>query len=95
MNAARRTLGCWLLSAFLERGCDPTAAARMRRPVFSVRPLTPRELTALNPIAGVLVPLTNLRRLPPPGPGRRALSAARLRLLHRAALLPRKPLRAV
>ena len=24
MNQARRTLGCWLLAAFLERGCDPT-----------------------------------------------------------------------
>jgi len=24
MNEARRTVRCWLLTAFLERGCDPT-----------------------------------------------------------------------
>jgi hypothetical protein len=63
MNAARRTLGCWLLSAFLERGCDPTTERRPRL-VWSVRPLTPSELAALNPLAGALVPVTNLRWLP-------------------------------
>jgi uncharacterized membrane protein len=26
VNEARRTLRCWLLAAFLERGCDPTTA---------------------------------------------------------------------
>lgn len=62
MNAARRTLGCWILSAFLERGCDPTTA-RLPRPVRSVRPLTPGELAALCPLAGRLVPETNLRRM--------------------------------
>jgi hypothetical protein len=65
MNAARRTLGCWLLAAFLERGCDPTTR-RQPRPVFSFRPLTPRELAELNPFVLPLVELTNLRRLPRP-----------------------------
>ena len=63
VNAARRTLGSWLLSAFLERGCDP-ASARLPRPARRVRFLTRRELAALNPLAGSLVPLSNLRRLP-------------------------------
>jgi hypothetical protein len=69
MDTARRTLGCWILSAFLQRGCDPTTA-RMPRAVFSVRPLTASEMAALHPMAGlaqlglVLAPLTNLRWLP-------------------------------
>jgi hypothetical protein len=63
VNAARRTLGCWLLSAFLERGCDPTTARRPR-PVWSVRLLSAAELAALNPLAGALVPCTNLRWMP-------------------------------
>ena len=73
MNAARRTLGCWVLSAFLERGCDPTTQRRPRE-VWSVRLLTAREAAALSPAAGlaalgrVLAPLTNLRWLPPPQP---------------------------
>ncbi len=67
MNAARRTLGCWIFAAFLERGCDPTTA-RLPRPVRSVRPLTSRELAELNPLAGSLVPVTNLRRLSPRRP---------------------------
>lgn len=71
MNAARRTLGCWILSAFLERGCDP-ATARPPRAVRSVRPLTPGELADLCPLAGRLVSETNLRRLRRP---RRAASA--------------------
>jgi hypothetical protein len=63
MNAARRTLGCWIFSAFLERGCDPTTA-RIPRPVRRIRSLTQSELAELNPFAGRLVPQTNLRRMP-------------------------------
>lgn len=63
MNAARRTLGCWVLSVFLERGCDP-ATARMPRTVRRIRTLSPREMAELNPLAGMLVPITNLRRFP-------------------------------
>jgi hypothetical protein len=63
MNAARRTLGCWVLSVFLERGCDPTTA-RMPRTVRRIRTLSPREMAELNPLAGMLVAATNLRRFP-------------------------------
>jgi hypothetical protein len=63
MDAARRTLGCWIFSVFLERGCDPTTA-RIPRIVRSVRPLTAREMAELNPLAGRLVATTNLRRFP-------------------------------
>jgi len=70
MNAARRTLGCWILSAFLERGCDPTTA-RLPRPVRRVRFLSPAEIAELCPLTGRLVPQTNLRRLRRP---RRAVS---------------------
>lgn len=69
MNAARRTLGCWILSAFLQRGCDPTTA-RVPREIWSVRLLSAHEAAALNPLAClaslglVLAPLTNLRWLP-------------------------------
>ena len=73
MNAARRTLGCWILSAFLERGCDPTTA-RLPRPVRRVRSLTPDELVALCPLAGRLVSETNLRRMRRPRGPRRAVS---------------------
>ncbi|MFL6201213.1 MAG: hypothetical protein ACJ76J_18740 [Thermoanaerobaculia bacterium] len=66
MSAARRTLGCWILSVFLERGCDPTTA-RMPRTVRRIRTLSPREMAELNPLAGMLVPLTNLRRFPHAG----------------------------
>jgi hypothetical protein len=62
MNAARRTLGCWILSAFLERGCDPTTA-RLPRPVRRVRSLSQIELAELCPLSGRLVPESNLRRL--------------------------------
>jgi hypothetical protein len=62
VSAARRTLGRWLIAAFLERGCDPTTVRRPRR-VFAVRPLTSRELAELNPFADPLVPLHNLRLL--------------------------------
>lgn len=62
MSAARRTLGCWILSAFLERGCDPTTA-RLPRPVRRIRALSPDELAALCPLAGRLVPQSNLRRM--------------------------------
>ena len=65
MNSARRTLGRWLLAAFLERGCDPTTA-RLPRRVFSVRPLTPREMAELNPVAESLVAVSNLLPLPRP-----------------------------
>lgn len=71
MDAARRTLGCWILSAFLQRGCDPSTA-RMPREVWSVRLLSPHEAAALTPLASlaalglVLAPLTNLRWLPLP-----------------------------
>ncbi len=63
MSAARRTLGCWILSVYLERGCDP-ATARMPRTVRRIRTLSHREMAELNPLAGMLVPLTNLRRFP-------------------------------
>lgn len=63
MNTARRTLGCWILSVFLERGCDPTTA-RLPRTVRRIRTLTAREMAELNPLAGLLVPATNLRRFP-------------------------------
>jgi hypothetical protein len=46
---ARRTLGCWILSAFLQRGCDPTRL-RTRRVVWSVRPLSASEAAALHPL---------------------------------------------
>jgi hypothetical protein len=64
MSAARRTLGRWLLAAFLERGCDPTRR-RLPRPVFSFRPLSPRELAELR-FALPLVELSNLRPWPRP-----------------------------
>jgi len=63
VNAARRTLGCWLLAGFLERGCD-SAHMRLPRRVQSVRPLSPREMAEINPLAHSLVPLTNLLRMP-------------------------------
>ncbi len=58
VNAARRTLGRWLLAAFLERGCDPTTA-RVPRRVFAIRPLTPGEMSELNPFL-LAVPVSNL-----------------------------------
>ena len=70
MNAARRTLGCWVLSVFLERGCDP-GASRIPRTVRRIRTLSPREMAELNPLAGMLVPVTNLRRFPQAGRYRR------------------------
>lgn len=70
VNAARRTLGRWLLTAFLERGCDP-ATARVPRRVLSIRPLTPREMAELNPLTASLVPVSNL--LPLPRRGHRAV----------------------
>jgi len=70
MSAARRTLGSWILSVFLERGCDPSTA-RMPRTVRRIRTLSHREMAELNPLAGMLVPLTNLRRFPHAGRYRR------------------------
>jgi hypothetical protein len=43
MTEARRTLGRWLLAAFLERGCDPTTL-RIPQPLRRERPLTACEL---------------------------------------------------
>jgi hypothetical protein len=48
VNATRRTLGCWLLAAFLERGCDP-GEARLPRRVVRVRTLTRREMAEIDP----------------------------------------------
>ncbi len=86
MDAARRTLGCWILSAFLQRGCDPTTV-RTPRAIWSVRPLSAREAAALNPfvclaaLGLVLAPQTNLRWLPyasaGAGPGAGSRSAGR------------------
>lgn len=67
VNAARRTLGRWVFAAFLERGCDPaTDPAILRRPrrVLAIRPLTPREMAELSPLAGSLVSLSNVLPLP-------------------------------
>jgi hypothetical protein len=67
VNAARRTLGRWLFAAFLERGCDPAtdpATMRRQRRVLAIRPLTPREMAELSPLAGSLVSLSNLLPLP-------------------------------
>jgi hypothetical protein len=62
MNTARRALGCWILSAYLERGCDPTTA-RLPRLVRRIRALSAHEMAELCPLAGRLVPQGNLRRL--------------------------------
>jgi hypothetical protein len=62
VNATRRTLGCWLLAAFLERGCDPFREARLPRRVV-VRPLTRRELAEISP-CGRLVATSNLLPFP-------------------------------
>jgi hypothetical protein len=64
VNHARRTLGRWLLAAFLERGCDPTTARRPRR-VFSVRALDRHELAALRLSAPPVALLSNLIPLSP------------------------------
>lgn len=45
-SAARRTLGRWLLTAFLERGCDPTTE-RVPTPVPRVLPLSRGELAGM------------------------------------------------
>jgi hypothetical protein len=60
MREARRTLGCWLLAAFLERGGDPTRAPtryHVPRPVPLVRPLSGDELRRF---AGPLAPVVAL-----------------------------------
>lgn len=71
MTTARRTLRRWILTAFLERGCDP-ATARVPYRLARIRPMSARELEQLNPLAGSLVPLSNLRRLPRPRTARPA-----------------------
>jgi hypothetical protein len=63
MNAARRTLGRWILATLLERGCDPTTARQPRR-VTSVRPLNRREMAELRPLVGALISGGNLLPLP-------------------------------
>jgi hypothetical protein len=64
VNAARQTLGRWLLAAFLERGVDP-AAVRLPPQIPRIRPLSARELAELNPLRDVgLVAVTNLCSLP-------------------------------
>lgn len=68
MTSARRTLGCWVLSAFLQRGCEPLAA-RAPRKVWRVRSLSAREAAAMQPLA-VLAALVGA------APGRMALVAA-------------------
>ena len=40
--------------------------ARMPRTVRRIRTLSPREMAELNPLAGMLVPVGNLRRFPRP-----------------------------
>lgn len=55
-----------MLAAFLERGCEPRS--RLPRQVFAIRPLSPRELAELNPLAASLVPVSNLLPLPRPVP---------------------------
>jgi hypothetical protein len=65
VTTARRTLRRWILTAFLERGCDP-ATARVPYRLARIRPMSACELEQLNPLAHSLVPLTNLRRLPRP-----------------------------
>jgi hypothetical protein len=65
MNAARRTLGRWVLAALIDRGGDP-ATARVPRRVFSVRPLDALELEELKSRVWPLVPVSNLLPLPRP-----------------------------
>ena len=64
MREARRTLGRWLLAAFLERGGDPWRV-RVPLPVPVVRPVSRDELRR---IAGPLAPLSVLT--PRAGEGR-------------------------
>jgi hypothetical protein len=55
-----------LLTAFLERGCEP-ATARLPRRVISVRPLSSGEMAELiHPLTRSLVPVSNLLLLPRP-----------------------------
>lgn len=60
MREARRTLGCWLLAAFLERGGDPTRA-NVPMPIPLVRPLSGAELRRF---AGPLAPVVALPAAP-------------------------------
>jgi len=62
VNAARRTLGRWLLLTFLERGCDPMRT-RVPTAVPRILPLSARELAELTTLPLVLVPVTNVRFL--------------------------------
>jgi hypothetical protein len=65
VNAARRTLGCWLLAAFLERGCD-SSQMRLPQRVPRIRYLTAAELASIHRLPVPLVPLHNLLRMPRP-----------------------------
>jgi hypothetical protein len=62
VNAARRTLGRWLLLTFLERGVDPWSP-RVPAAVPRIRPLSARELAELHTFPLALVPVTNVRFL--------------------------------
>jgi hypothetical protein len=75
VREARRTLGRWLLAAFLERGGDPWRD-RVPRPVPVVRPVSRDELRR---IAGPLAPLAVLT--PRADGGRPGAGAAPGRLL--------------
>ena len=73
MENARRQLCYWLLTAFLEKGCDPGAYARRRssEPVHRSRVLRPEEYRALfggpEGLARAQA-YARLRFLPPPPP---------------------------
>jgi hypothetical protein len=62
VNAARRTLGRWLLLTFLEKGYDPS---RTRPPALLPRvyPLSARELAELQAFPWPLVAVSNVRFL--------------------------------
>ncbi len=62
MNAARRTLGRWLLLTFLERGCDPLRAY-VPTQAPRIRPLSLRELAELHTFPLPLVAVSNVRFL--------------------------------
>ena len=71
MRPAGRTLGCWLLAAFLERGCDPFAA-RVPMPQRRERPLSAAELAELRRRRSrvVFLPRPAPRAAAPPAPSR-------------------------
>jgi hypothetical protein len=66
VNAARRTLGRWLLLTFLERGVDPSRP-RVPAAVPRIRPLSARELAELATFPLPVVAVSNVRFLHLPG----------------------------